>query len=124
MQLNPARSFSPNNYDYLHTLGAALYRAGRFKESIEKLEHAIKVQGGLGGASAWLFLAMAHHRLGHAGEAAKWLGKAVRWIDSETQKDRNGLAAAALPWDQRLELKLLRSEAEALLHGMAADPKR
>jgi hypothetical protein len=69
------------------------------------------VTGGL------LFLAMAHHRLGHVGETKKSLAKAQQWIDQTAQEKRKGgtAAAAPLPWDHRLELKLIRAEAEALL---------
>jgi tetratricopeptide (TPR) repeat protein len=113
-----------NSSACLNTLGAALYRAGRFADSIEKLKQAVNAQGGEGGASDWLFLAMAHHRLGHADEAKKWLSKAVQWFDPVTLDGPKKPAVAALSWEQRLELKLLRAEAEALLHGKAVAPKK
>jgi tetratricopeptide (TPR) repeat protein len=100
----------PQEPAYLNTLGAALYRAGRFEDAVRKLQEAIGVQNTEGTASHWLFLALAHHRLGHTEEAKKWLAKAQRWLD---QAPKDG--AGALPWDQRLELKLLRAEAEAVI---------
>jgi tetratricopeptide (TPR) repeat protein len=133
----------PKDYHYLNTLGAALYRAARFQESIEKLEQAMKIADGQGAAET-LFLAMAHQRLGHADEAKQWLTKAVLGIERAAQEKPEDPAAAGVPylqrltaqekpedpaaaalaWEQRLELKLLRAEAEALLNGKAPDPKR
>jgi WD40 repeat protein/serine/threonine protein kinase/tetratricopeptide (TPR) repeat protein len=94
----------PKSYQPLNTLGAALYRAGRHAEAVKRLEEAVKVQGKGGTAWDWLFLAMAHHRLGHAKEAREWLARA-----RPQEADRR------LSWDQRLELQLLRREAEELL---------
>ncbi len=53
-------------------LGACRYRAGDLEEAI----HALKWAQAKGPApAAWLYLAMAHHRLGRADEAGAWLGK-------------------------------------------------
>ena len=101
------------NYANLNTPGAILYRAGRFTASVERLNEAIQVQGGGGTPADWLFLAMAHHRLGHADEARKWLDKAAKWLDAANPTDPE--TGMALTWSQRLELKLLRREASALL---------
>ncbi len=61
--------------DALRTLGAALYRAGRYDEAIRRLEEGNRLPGGEGLPSAWPFLAMAHHRLGHRDEAHRWLDR-------------------------------------------------
>jgi Flp pilus assembly protein TadD/uncharacterized protein with WD repeat len=68
------------------TLGAALYRAGRFEDAIRTLEQAVKLHGK--GGTPWmkLFLALAHQRLGHADEARTWheqakLPEKARWQD-------------------------------------------
>jgi hypothetical protein len=58
-----------------------------------------------------LFLAMAHRRLGHDPEARDWLHKAVQVIE---QAERSK-AAAPEPWYNRLVLRRLRQEAEALV---------
>jgi WD40 repeat protein/serine/threonine protein kinase/tetratricopeptide (TPR) repeat protein len=70
----------------------------------------------------WLFLAMAHHRLGHAVEARKWLDKAISRIGQDTQ----GLQVVAssrplIDWKTRLYYQVLRREAEGLIGGMGAD---
>jgi hypothetical protein len=89
----------------LNTLGIALYRAGRFEEAIQRLEEAIQARGGgQGHPEDWPFLAMAHHRLGHRDQARRWL---------ERLRDDRAIADPARPWDE-LELRLLRSEAEAV----------
>jgi Flp pilus assembly protein TadD len=109
----------PNQYFSLNTSGIALYRVGRFQDSILRLNEAIKAHGQGGTPYDWLFLAMAHHRLGHADESKKWMTKAQQWLDQGKQEKAKDKPAAvdALPWDQRLELSLIRAEAEALLNG-------
>jgi tetratricopeptide (TPR) repeat protein len=90
---------------FLKTLGAALYRAGRYDEATRRLEESIQGQGGASLPEEWAFLAMAHHRLGHRDEASRWLGKLREYQPSENL-DRF--------WDE-LTTRLLRSEAEAVI---------
>ncbi len=113
----------PNNHSYSQTLGATLYRAGRFAEAVRRLEET---------NNAWeqdpnklasycpgythFFLAMSHHRLGHAQKASQWLDKASKWIDREMQNPANQASSA---WNRRLTLHLFQREAEDLLHGPA-----
>ena len=54
---------------------------GRYPESLERLQQAQKAHGKNEDAWDWLYLALVHHRLGHAGEARQWLEKAGRWED-------------------------------------------
>ncbi len=96
-------------------VGAALYRAGRFAEAIERLEMSCP-PGGRGGRP-WdcAFLAMAHHRLGHERQAGHFLerlcaaqpgGGPLRHLDE-------------------LELELFRREAVAVVRldpAFPADP--
>jgi tetratricopeptide (TPR) repeat protein len=108
----------PNNFDRLTVLGALLYRAGRFEEAARRLREADAAfrqanRPTMTIASTWLFLALAHERLGHPDEARQWLAKAVREIDqsqAEPAKD-----PSARMWNQRLSLGLFRREAEALI---------
>ena len=93
-------------------LGCALYRAGRYEEAAQTLKEAFDAYGeyhAKTGMHAYghLFLAMAHHRLGHAKEARDWLNRAVQIIDS-----RQGAAAY---WPNSVLLERLRQEAEALV---------
>jgi WD40 repeat protein/tetratricopeptide (TPR) repeat protein len=103
---------------YLRPLGAALYRAGRFEEAIQQLNAAIAARNGDGVFGDWLFLAMAHHRLGHAAEARQWLDKTIQW-EAKQKADREPLT-----WVQRLELQTLLREARELIEGKAAEPKK
>jgi tetratricopeptide (TPR) repeat protein len=97
----------PNNYNLLNTLGAALYRAGRFDASVLRLNEAMSMRGqAVGTMWDYLFLSMAEHRLGNADKAKEWLQKAVNVIER---------SQSTLSWDQRLEMRLLRDEAEAVL---------
>jgi tetratricopeptide (TPR) repeat protein len=109
----------------LTTLGAALYRAGRFLEAVQQLREAQTVykpadEERQSIAYNWLFLAMAHQRLGHAEEAKSWLAKAIELIDrtmrsaAKEQPDVPPASASApLPWNRKLTLQLLRAEAES-----------
>jgi WD40 repeat protein/serine/threonine protein kinase len=115
--VNPARivqlaeqgvAAEPRNPIHLNTLGAALYRAKRWQEAVQKLEEAIKVQGQGGVVEDWLFLSMAHHQLGHADQARDYLARATGALDQEELNP-------SMPWYRRLECQVLRQEAETLL---------
>jgi hypothetical protein len=64
-----------------------------------------------------LFLAMAHHRLGQADEARKWLEKADHCIDTTQQARSEESTGSGQPWNRRLMFQLFRREAETLLKG-------
>jgi tetratricopeptide (TPR) repeat protein len=88
----------------LNTLGAALYRAGRYEAAIGRLEEAIQARGGEHPGD-WPFLALAHHRRGHRAEARRWLDRL---------REHQPSTDPAQFW-QELEVRLLRSEAEAVI---------
>jgi tetratricopeptide (TPR) repeat protein len=119
---------NPKSYMHARAAGAVLYRAGKFEAAVERLEGASDLQELA--PSAWLFLAMSHHQLGHADEARRWLDRAAEWMDRSREKkdggaaDRNTLAWDQIPWDERLTLQLLRAEAEELVKGKAKTPKK
>src|SRR5262249_43243289 len=94
-----AVAVKPDNPICLQTLGAALYRAGRYVDSIQRLT---KAQAREEPALAWLFLAMAHHRLGQAEQARMWLNKAVRQLDPVTQVQPPLVPTRGVHWDQWL----------------------
>jgi tetratricopeptide (TPR) repeat protein len=107
---------APTNHSYGTTTGAALYRAGRFTEAVARLNESGTGKPTLSSlAYTWFFLAMAHERLGHAGEAGQWLDKAIKCMEQET-RDNNPA------WNRRLTLQLLRREAEALIKPAGAKP--
>jgi tetratricopeptide (TPR) repeat protein len=83
-----------------NTLGVAYYYAGQSQEAIRSFERSMERRSG-GDPHDWLFLAMAHWRLGHREEARNWYDKAVEWMD-----------ASATATD---ELQRFRAEATELL---------
>jgi WD40 repeat protein/serine/threonine protein kinase len=89
----------------LNTLGAALYRASRFDDAIRRLKEGIQARSGASVPQDWAFLAMVHHRLGHRDEACRWLDRL---------RNHEPSAEPARFWDE-LEIRLLRSEAEAVV---------
>jgi WD40 repeat protein/serine/threonine protein kinase/tetratricopeptide (TPR) repeat protein len=122
----------PESRDSLLVRGAALYRAGRWEEALVPLEAARTAPQGSrtpparsvrwnpeafnGTGYELLFLAMAHHRLGHADEARRWLDRAARWMEqAPLPKTREGGDNPLYCWNQRLPHEVLRREAEALL---------
>jgi tetratricopeptide (TPR) repeat protein len=75
-----AVQLAPNVGHNWNTLGAAYYRCGDYKASIEAQEKSMKLRDG-GDCYEWFFLAMAHAQLGHKEEARQWYDKAVAWMD-------------------------------------------
>jgi tetratricopeptide (TPR) repeat protein len=96
--------------------GAALYRAGRYEESVRCFETASEMY--LPRAWDWAFLAMAQHRLGHADEARRCLVEATRWIDEANRDDADELSSTRPSWGnwhEAVVYPLLLREAEVLL---------
>jgi serine/threonine protein kinase/tetratricopeptide (TPR) repeat protein len=95
---------------FLLTRALAYLRAGEFARAGEVLEKRLAPdpQGWWHpNGPAFLVLAMAHHRQGHAEEAARALGKARAIME------RTGYLAS--PWNDWLVFQLFRREAEALI---------
>jgi tetratricopeptide (TPR) repeat protein len=109
----------PESVQYLGTLGAILYRAGRLEEAVERLIEADKrievPDAALSSSPAytWYFLAMAHYELGTHAEAQKWLDTANDWSEKVLREHDEG--TATLPWNRRMTLELLREETEGLI---------
>jgi hypothetical protein len=99
-------------HDHLNTLGAILYRAGRFVAAVQQLSRAVEVHSAGGTEYVALFLAMAHPQLGHAEEARRWLrlGMAVDPIATQTPSALGGTS-----WITRLEMEILLREASAMI---------
>ena len=68
----------PGEYFFWLPVGGLLFRAGRHEEAVRRLHETLKMEGREGSVTDWLFLAMAHQRLGHAAEARRWLDQASR----------------------------------------------
>ena len=117
----------PGRFYPLNTLGAALYRAGQLRDAVARLnescaayKNAATIAEARGYTEAemmpiqdgrpvdWLFLAMAHHRLGNAAEARDFLRKSREAVASKNVRDPRRT------W-HRIELELLLDEAIALI---------
>jgi WD40 repeat protein/serine/threonine protein kinase len=95
---------------FLNTLGAILYRAGRYRDAVDRLDQRLAEARDEGLPQDWAFLALAHHRLGHGAEARRWLDKLCAH-----NPPKNTLNAQVF-WNE-LEIALLRREAEELMVG-------
>ena len=110
----------PKSYALLNTLGIACYRAAQFEDAVGRLNEAIQAHGHGGEAWDWLFLALAHQRLGHSPEARQWADKALHWIDQVICENSPGAGGGRTTWEQRFELQLLRSEAARLSQSLGS----
>ncbi len=119
----------------LTALGAAHYRAGQFEAAIKQLQKAIdterkgshldfpyifpvflKADDEGAGVHDCLFLAMAHQRLGQTKEAQRWLDKATSALTQSLPPEPES-------WAERVELELLRKEADELVKGSGKKPQ-
>ena len=121
----------PEDYPIRNTLGALLYRSGEYQQSISTLHIAMKLlpvtstdpgssdkaldHDKDGTAFDWIFLAMAHVRLGQQEEAEKWLKQVadrLQLIESDPiARDPN----YQWYWRDIAGLKALYQEAEMLI---------
>ncbi len=123
--LDPARTVglaeealktAPQAYFYLAWTGAALYRAGRYPQALERLEAAGRAHGAGGAGFDLTLRALAHQRLGDAEKARQRLAEARRWQERMEKKELNDPVFGREMWaNQQTELWLLRREAERLV---------
>ncbi|MGC1272824.1 MAG: protein kinase [Planctomycetaceae bacterium] len=107
---------SPESLDAAKTLGAVLYRAGRYEEAAARLDAAVGLPNAdpVHAAYARFLLAMARHRLGNAAAARAAFEEAARWVDG-AMATPDARRQADLNWQRDATLTLLRREAEAVL---------
>jgi WD40 repeat protein len=98
----------PDSVEYRATYGAALYRAGKFQAAVEQLRGPARKQGADGSVWQQTFLALAQHRLGKRQDARDALTRTVRQMATQSKSRRPA-------WYERVELDVLRAEAEATL---------
>jgi tetratricopeptide (TPR) repeat protein len=100
------------------TLGVAHYRAGDWQAAGVALGKSVELENG-GNAVDWLFLAMAHRKLGHHDEARRRYNQAVEWMEKNKPALEKGRTQAEY-------LRRFRGEAEDLLdvrpRGKGLDP--
>ncbi len=100
-----AAESDPNHGVFLNTLGVVQYRMGRYDAAVTTLERSLAAGHSQFDGFDLVFLAMAHHRLGHRGEARACYDRAVGWI--ERKRD--------LSEQDAKELAAFRAEAKAVL---------
>ena len=83
-----AAESDPEHGVFLNTLGVVQYRLGRYDAAIATLSRSLAANHGRSEGFDLLFLAMAHHRLGHPGEARACYDRAVRWIGAPARLER------------------------------------
>jgi tetratricopeptide (TPR) repeat protein len=124
---------SPGDASIRNTLGAILYRAGQYREAVTELNEAVRLNPQGGTWADFLFLALAHQRVGQPEAARQALERARFLLDEVPARQAAGLlgggtagpwgataaagqalAAAGPRWDgpTRLEIRILRREAE------------
>jgi S1-C subfamily serine protease/HEAT repeat protein len=102
---------------FRHSLAVAHYRAGQYDKAVQQCQESMKADPRWANVLNGFVLALARHRLGHADEARQWLDKSTGWM-TRASKARPKETPVDLPvpsWCDRLELQLLRREADALL---------
>ena len=102
--MRKAAELEPDNFLYQNTLGAVLYRVGRYEEAIRCLEANVPRSGDLSGWDLYL-LAMSHHRSGQSNQALRCFERANASVKTSPSLDDG----------QRQELADFRAEAEKVL---------
>jgi WD40 repeat protein/serine/threonine protein kinase len=104
---------------FLQTKGLAEYRAGRYEQAVDWLRKSQqRCTTPCGKSVTTFFLAMAYHRLRRADEARAALAQAQKFVEQEI-----GYLDTAVG-EVRLICEIVRREAEVLINGKAAEPKR
>ena len=121
-----------DKFPFVRTHGHLLYRGRRYREAIERLEEGMKL-----GKDTHpflipdrFFMAMAHHRLGHAEEARQWLGKAEKAMNTllaDPKADEIFKAVGSENnWQNRLVAEVIRNRGRCPDQGgdRSAGPRR
>lgn len=103
----------PSHASFRNTLGAVLCRDGRPAEAVPELQKAIELRGKSGNPCDWFLLSIACHKLEEPDQAGCWREHAALWID-EGLAQADGGGRVRLSWNRKVEIELLRQEAEAL----------
>ena len=100
---------------------AALLRAGKADEAAERLTKLFKDNPSMQTPWNWLLLALVRQRQGQTQVSAVWLRKVAESLDPTAKPSAEATRRRVFPWQQlsweaRLELMLLRREAEKMGH--------
>jgi serine/threonine-protein kinase len=107
---------NPDAFWSLTEQGALSFRVGRFQQAIPLLERSLVADGRPGRAVLnWLWLALAHQKLGNADEARRWLARATGWLDQQGDRMPRDTTITGLHRHNWLEAHVLLEEAKSLL---------
>jgi tetratricopeptide (TPR) repeat protein len=96
--------------------GALKYREQRYDEALVLFQRGLESEPRPGCAVVdWLWLALAHHRLGNSVNARSWLNKATAWLDGLGDQMPANANSFKLDLHNWLEAHVLRREAERVL---------
>ncbi len=104
---------NPKSHPFLSMLGATLVRSHRDDEAIVKLKEAINHHDSGGNPADWLFLSIAFARQGKAKEAKELVSRARESMRKYADKE---------PWNERLKLHLLLTEATDRKDAVSTSP--
>lgn len=114
--LKSAVATAPRDPIVLGILGAAAYRLGRYEEAIGYLNESNRAHSDGGLVWNWLFLAMAHHRLGQDREASTWIDRASGRVGrGGLESPREPSNGRSMRWAEQLVLRRLFREARQSL---------
>ena len=102
----------------LRILGAACCRSGQFGDAVDYYEQTAELTRLR--ARDWLFLSIAHQKLGHTDEARRCLNEAAAWIEkanSRTLDDQSGAHPVWGGWYEPIDTLILYEEVERLLQA-------
>jgi WD40 repeat protein/serine/threonine protein kinase len=100
---------------YLNAYGLILYRLGRYKEAVEKIQASMTGENSKGNIWDWLILALAYQKQNQSDEARHWFAQAETWMAQPRDKWLKVGNTMPLEWSDRVEVELLHREAAALL---------
>jgi eukaryotic-like serine/threonine-protein kinase len=89
------------------------YRAGNHSAAIEDFAQTSKVYAPR--VWDWLFLGMAHQRLGHLQEARRCLQRAEDWIERANRAQANSSLKVWISWYEPIEIDYLLREARTVI---------
>jgi WD40 repeat protein/serine/threonine protein kinase/tetratricopeptide (TPR) repeat protein len=107
------------DHNNLNTLGAILFRSGNPEEAIKRLQEGIKKSPDGASMSDLVFLAMAHHRLGHSEVATGALKEATSQLGK--RRTANSAPVRAEQILNELEDSVLLKEAQSMLRGTSRE---
>ena len=97
--------------NYLNTLGAVCYRRGNYEQAVNYLDQSLASLDLAGPWFDWIFLALAHEKMGHHELADQFRNKfKLWWIQNQPLSEFDQFNDNRLTMEVRLELTLLANE--------------